>query len=84
MDMDVRPAIYAGHDSVIVRVPVGRRLVRAIVSREALESRFNAGDSPEAWVETYRANAQAIEAVVQNKVSKAAPEPVLISKHDFN
>ena len=30
--MDVRPLIYAGHDSVIVRVPIGRRLVRAIVS----------------------------------------------------
>jgi len=81
--MDVRPLIYAGHDSVIVRVPIGRRLVRAIVSREALESRFNAGRTREEWVETYRANAVAIEAVVQDKVSRASPEPVLISKHDF-
>lgn len=81
--MDVRPPIYAGHDSVIVRVPIGRRLVRAIVSREALESRFNAGHTREEWVETYRANANVIEAVVQDKVAKATPEPVLISKHDF-
>ena len=81
--MDVRPLIYAGHDSVIVRVSVGRRLVRVIVSREALESRFNSGRSREEWVETYRANSDMIEAVVQHKVSKASPEPVLISKHDF-
>lgn len=81
--MDVRPPIYAGHDSVIVRVPIGRRLVRAIISREALESRFNAGHTREEWVETYRANANVIEAVVQDKVAKATPEPVLISKHDF-
>lgn len=81
--MDVRPPIYAGHDSVIVRVPIGHRLVRAIVSREALESRFNSGTTREAWVETYRANAVTIEAVVQDKVARASPEPVLISKHDF-
>ncbi len=80
---DVRPEIYAGHDSVIVRMPVGRRLVRAIVSREALETRFQAGHSREAWVDTYRANASAIEAVVQDKLARACPEPILISKYDF-
>lgn len=81
--MDVRPHIYAGHDSVIVRVPIGRRLVRAVVSREVLESHFNSGRTREDWVETYRAHAEMITAVVQDKVSKASPEPVLISKHDF-
>ncbi len=80
---DVRPEIYAGHDSVIVRVPVGKRLVRAIVSREALEARFHAGRTPQDWVEAYRANAGTIEAVVQGKVARASPEPVLVSKHDF-
>ncbi len=80
---DVRPEIYAGHDSVIVRMPIGRRLVRAIVSREALETRFQAGHTQQDWVDTYRANANAIEAVVQGKLAKACPEPILISKYDF-
>lgn len=80
---DVRPEIYAGHDSVIVRMPIGRRLVRAIVSREVLESRFHAGHTREDWVDAYRANAVTIEAVVQNKIARACPEPILISKYDF-
>jgi hypothetical protein len=83
MDMDGRPQIYAGRDSVIVRVPVAGRLVRVIVSREALETRFDAGDSPQAWVDTYQANAAAIEAVIRGKVARASPEPVMVSKHDF-
>ncbi len=80
---DVRPPVYAGHDSVIVRMPIGRRLVRAIITREALETRFAAGHSQQAWIEAYHAHAQAIEAVVQDKLSKACPEPILISKYDF-
>ncbi|RZI86150.1 MAG: DUF1488 family protein [Rubrivivax sp.] len=83
MNMDGRPQIYAGRDSVIARVPIGGRLVRVIVSREALETRFDAGDSPQAWVDTYRANAETIEAVIRGKVAKASPEPVMVSKHDF-
>lgn len=81
--MDARPLIYAGHDSVIVRVPVARRLVRVIVTREALETRFDAVHSPEGWVSAYQAHAQEIEAVVRDKVARATPEPVLVSKHDF-
>lgn len=81
--MDVRPTIYAGTDSVIVRVPLGGRLVRVIVTREALECRFDAGHSPQAWVDAYMAHASEIEAVVRDKVARATPEPVLVSKHDF-
>ncbi|MBI2733424.1 MAG: DUF1488 family protein [Aquabacterium sp.] len=80
---DVRPVIYAGHDSVIVRLPVGLRLVRAIISREALETRFSAGHTRQDWVDTYLAHASQIEAVVQDKIAKACPEPILISKYDF-
>jgi len=80
---DVRPVIYAGHDSVIVRLPVGLRLVRAIISREALETRFQAGHNRQDWVYTYLANASQIEAVVQDKIAKACPEPIVVSKYDF-
>lgn len=80
---DVRPEMYAGLDSVIVRVPVAGRLVRAIVSREALETRFHAGHGPDDWLQAYRANCTAIEAVVKHKVSRASPEPIMVSKHDF-
>jgi hypothetical protein len=82
-DMDVRPMVYAGHDSVIVRVPVGNRLVRVIVTREALETRFEAGHTPDGWVQAYRAHANVIDGVVRDKVARAATEPVLVSKHDF-
>jgi hypothetical protein len=81
--MDARPMVYAGGDSVIVRVPVSGRLVRVIVTREALETRFAAGHTPEEWVHSYRAHADEIDAVVRGKVARASPEPVLISKHDF-
>lgn len=80
---DVRPVIYAGLDSVIVRLPVGLRLVRAIISREALETRFSAGHTRQDWVDTYLANAPRIEAVVQDKIAKACPEPIVVSKYDF-
>lgn len=80
---DVRPEMYAGLDSVIVRLPIEGRLVRAIVSREALETWFHAGHEPQGWLEAYRANANAIEAVVKTKVSRASPEPIMVSKHDF-
>jgi hypothetical protein len=80
---DVRPLIYAGHDSVIVRMPIGQRQVRATVSREALEKHFKAGKTRQDWVDTYLANAIQIEAVVQDKVSKACPEPIVVSKCDF-
>ena len=82
-EMDVRPLVYAGHDSVIVRVPVAGRLVRVIVTREALETRFEAGHTPDGWVQAYRAHANEIDGVVRDKVARAAPEPVLVSKHDF-
>lgn len=81
--MDGLDEIYAGHDAVIVRVHVGRRRVRAIVSREALEERFAAQHTPDAWVDAYRAHADVIEAVVRHKVARASPEPVVISKYDF-
>lgn len=81
--MDVRPLIYAGSDSVIVRVPMASRLVRVIVTREALETRFDAGHSPEGWVEAYRAHSTEIDAVVRDKIARACPEPILVSKHDF-
>lgn len=80
---DVRPLVYAGHDAVIVRIPVHQRLVRAIITREALECRFQAGHSPQEWVDTYMANAEQIVAMVHDKISRACPEPILISKHDF-
>jgi hypothetical protein len=80
---DVRPLIYAGHDSVIVRMPIGHRLVRATISREALEKHFQAGNTRQDWVDTYLANSLKIEAVVQDKVAKACPEPIVVSKYDF-
>lgn len=80
---DVRPEMYAGLDSVIVRMPIAGRLVRAIVSREALETRFHAGHTPEDWLQAYRANAEAINAVVKAKVNRASTEPIMVSKHDF-
>jgi hypothetical protein len=80
---DVRPEMYAGLDSVIVRMAIAGRLVRAIVSREALETRFQAGHSPDDWLQAYRANADAINAVVKGKVDRASPEPIMVSKHDF-
>lgn len=80
---DVRPQMYAGLDSVIVRMPIAGRLVRAIVSREALETRFDAGHGPDGWLQAYRANADAINAVVRDKVDRASPEPIMVSKHDF-
>lgn len=80
---DVRPVIYAGHDSVIVRLPIGLRQVRAIISREALETRFKAGHNQQDWVDTYLANASQIEAVVQDKIARACPEPIVVSKYDF-
>lgn len=80
---DVRPPIYAGHDSVIVRLPIGRRLVRAVISREVLENRFASGHSRQDWIDTYQAHAPEFEAVVQTKLARACPEPILISKYDF-
>ena len=77
------PEPYAGREAVVIRVGVGRREVRAIVSREALEERFEAGHDPQDWVDAYRAHADAIDAVVRAKVARASPEPVLVSKHDF-
>lgn len=81
--MDARPPVYVGSDSVIVRLLVGGRLVRVVVSREALETRFDAVHTREGWLGAYQANAQEIEAIVRGKVAKAAHEPVLVSKHDF-
>lgn len=81
--VDARPLIYAGADSVIVRIAVGGRLVRAIVSREALERRFGAGHSPQGWLDSYVAHADEIDAVVRDKVARACPEPVMVSMHDF-
>jgi hypothetical protein len=80
---DVRPLVYAGHDAVIVRVPGHQRLVRAIVSREALETRFEAGHSQQGWVAAYLSHVDQITAVIQDKIARACPEPILISKHDF-
>ncbi len=80
---DVRPLVYAGHDAVIVRVPGRQRLVRAIISREALESRFQAGHTQQAWVDAYLIHADQITVVIQDKIARACPEPILISKHDF-
>lgn len=62
---------------------VGLRLVRAIISREALATRFQAGHSRQDWVDTYLTNATQIEAVVQGKIAKACPEPIVVSKYDF-
>lgn len=80
---DVRPQIYAGHDAVIVRMPIGRRLVRAIVSREVLEVHFQAGHTQQDWIDAYEAHAGDIAAVVQGKLARACPEPILVSKYDF-
>jgi hypothetical protein len=80
---DVRPLVYAGHDAVIVRVPAPSRLIRAIVSREALETRFQAGHTQQDWVDAYLSHAEQIVAVIQDKIARACPEPILISKHDF-
>jgi len=81
MAMMMQP--YAGKDAVIVRLPVGGRGVRVLVSREALQERFSAGPEPDDWVSTYHSHADEIDAVVRAKVAKAAPEPVIVSKHDF-
>ena len=64
---DVRPLVYAGHDAVIVRIPVQRRLVSAVISREALETRFQAGHDPQDWVNTYHAHTDEILAVVHRQ-----------------
>ncbi|RZL03201.1 MAG: DUF1488 family protein [Rubrivivax sp.] len=81
--MELMMQAYAGRDAVIVRVPVGGRGVRVLVSREALEERFAAGPAPQDWVYAYQSHAEVIDAVVRAKVAKASPEPVVISKHDF-
>ena len=83
LDMEQMMQAYAGRDAVIVRVPVGGRGVRVLVSREALEERFAAGPAPQDWVYAYQSHAEVIDAVVRAKVAKASPEPVVISKHDF-
>lgn len=77
------PDIYVGNDAVIVRLDLGQRRVRAIVSREALEERFSAQHNPAAWLDAYKANSAVIDAVVRDKVARASPEPVIISKYDF-
>ncbi|TAL18382.1 MAG: DUF1488 family protein, partial [Aquabacterium sp.] len=81
--MNSLPDIYVGNDAVIVRLDMGQRRVRAIVSREALEERFSAQHNPAAWLDAYKANSAVIDAVVRDKVAKASPEPVIISKYDF-
>ena len=74
---------YPGRNALIVRVEVGRRRVRAIVSREALEERFASPRTPDAWLATYEAHAGTIDAVVRDKVARACPEPIVVSMHDF-
>lgn len=81
--MNALPDYYPGRNALVVRVEVGRRKVRAIVSQEALEERFAAQRTPEAWVDAYRANSAAIDALVRDKVARACPEPIVISMHDF-
>jgi len=78
------PEPYVGHEAVVIRVHTGRREVRAVVSREALEERFSAGHTPTDWLHAYQAHADEIDAVVKAKVARASPEPVVISKHDFS
>ena len=81
--MNALPDYYPGRNALIVRVEVGRRKVRAIVSQEALEERFSAARTPEAWVEAYRTHCETIDALVRDKVARACPEPIMISMHDF-
>ncbi|MBI5333070.1 MAG: DUF1488 family protein [Burkholderiales bacterium] len=78
------PEPYVGHEAVVIRVDTGRREVRAVVSREALEERFAAGHTPQDWLLAYQAHAEEIQAVVRAKVARASPEPVVISKYDFS
>lgn len=68
------PEPYVGHESVVIRVDTGRREVRAVVSREALEERFAAGHKPQDWLLAYQTHAEEIQAVVRAKVARASPE----------
>ena len=81
--MDALPNYYPGRNALILRVDMGRRKVRAIVSQEALEERFGSARTPQAWIEAYRAHAATIDALVRSKVQRACPEPIVISMHDF-
>jgi hypothetical protein len=83
VNMEMMMQAYAGNDAVIVRLPVGGRSVRVLVSREALEERFAAGPAAADWVQAYHAHADVIDAVVRAKVARACPEPIVVSKHDF-
>ena len=60
------------------------RVVRALVSCEALETHFGAGPSPDSWLVAYRANEPAIDAMIRHK---AALHPhlsvVVVVANDF-
>lgn len=81
--MDALSDVYLGKQAIILRLDVGRRRVRAVVSREALEQCFAAERKPEAWMAAYKANVIAIEAVIRDKVARACREPIVVSMQDF-
>jgi hypothetical protein len=59
--------LAAAVQAVEVTVSVKGRPVRGVVSRSVFEMRFGASESPDSWLEAYRANAAAIDAAVCRK-----------------
>ena len=69
--------------AVEVEMRIGKQVVRALVSPDALERHFKAKPSPSSWLAACQTNAEPIAAAVLKRWQATHKEPIVMTALDF-
>jgi hypothetical protein len=68
---------------VELQLIIGGKLVRALVTPDALEKHFRATAAPASWLEACSSNLPALNAVVLKRWEETHKEPLVLLARDF-
>lgn len=81
--MDSHPKVNPAIQGLDVMVDVDGKPVRAIIPRVVFEESFQCRVGPSEWPQTYRAHADAIDAIVRKRFATKQPDFVVLRSSDF-
>jgi hypothetical protein len=70
-------------EGVDVRLKVRGRPVKALVVRELLQERFDAGATPQSWLDSYRQHAATIDPVIARRFADDPRQPGILKPGDL-